>query len=274
MFMGFQNKQTLYLAIPYGDLRLGRNGRLTSQDDSPYLVSDEVKSVEAAIEKIIGEPRYRDEYALCDKCHKLLHLIPDTFFGGLDFIDIVRYSGGSDEPVHYRYHTGCIAEKTALDAYAYRDTHLNCIVQRKKLVGLPSQFGAELVEMPETYETGLHGGEKADPWKILRALNSVGISAWLRIYLSQFSVSFNVLVRPRFALRAMAILAAADTSLGYDPAESLKTALRGDARIVDHPARHPEESRILFQVVHADAEPVVDLYHLSAEEVLESGFPR
>lgn len=263
---------SLFMMLPYGDLRLGGNGFLSSHDAPWYQVPDEVKPVEAAIAKIIGDPCYNDEYAFCDKCHHLIHLIPDTFCGGLDHIDIERFSGGS--MLHYRYHSACISEKAALDAYAYRYTHLSCIVQRGKIVGLPDRFGSDLVEMPETYETGLHGGEKEDPWKILKALNQVGISAWLRIHPSQFSVSFNILVRPRFATRAMAILAGTNTSLGYDPGDSLKAALQGNARIVEHPSSYPGEHNILYQVIHADAAPVVDVYRLSTDEVIDRGFPR
>lgn len=272
MFFETPRSESVYWMVPYGDLRLGRNGLLASNDSPLYLVPDEVKAVEAAIAEIIGDPCYKDEYALCDKCHRLIHLIPDTHFSGLDHIDIERFSEGA--MLHYRYHSTCISEKAALDAYAYRYTHLNCIVQKAKIVGLPDRFGSELVEMPETYETGLHGGEKADPWKILKALNTVGISAWLRVHPSQFSVSFNVLVRPRFATRAMAILSQTNTSLDYDPADSLKAALQGRAKVVNHPSSFPGDHNILYQVVHSDAEPVVDVYHLSADEVIERGFPR
>jgi hypothetical protein len=141
---------------------------------------------------------------------------------------------------------------------------------REKIIGLPSQFGDGLAELPTSYEFGLHEHQDDDPHKIIYELNREHVDVWIRVRTSQFHAEFNVLVKPKNLAKATRILELTSTKADYSPSETMKAALRGQLPTVELNEKSAERS-ICIQSVNYRGQ-TTDIQYVSKEEFQNGQF--
>lgn len=196
--------------LPYGDLRLGRNGHLPLNDEPYFTVPEPVQAVEEIINEVMGEWGFSDEYTTCSNCGKAIRTSPDSYSWQPDYI-ITR----DGEILHLE----CIEGDYLLDEY------------KNSLKPLPEgvdyeQFG--LTVLDTVYENGLHPGMNDDPKIALRLFKKAKIDIWFKIENSQFYTEFQIVVRDEDADRAKKLISGKSLDQGWDNAEEMGKALRGE----------------------------------------------
>lgn len=195
------------------DLRLGRNRRYPdSQYSTPFLVPEPLDELMQAFEEKFGEFGFSDEYDFCGACGKIIKTSPDSYSWQPDFIL-------TDDGY---IHVDCINLDDVLESHKNHEKALPPQLQQRAIdQGL-------LIEISDiTFENGLHPGMNDDPKIIIRTFKRARIDVWFNVQPSQFYVEFTVLVQPDNESAAREILSHLDTYQGYDNAEEIQKALKG-----------------------------------------------
>lgn len=163
--------------------------------------------------EVYGEYGFSDEYSRCSECGKFIKTSPDSYSWTPDFIQT------EDGYVH----VDCFDLDDALDTCKNQERNLPIEIQERAIdEGL-------LVELSDIeYENGMHPGMNDDPKIILRTMRKAKIDIWFNVEPSQFYVDFTILVKPEDEEKARKILEHLDVYQGYDTAEEMSKALRGE----------------------------------------------
>jgi hypothetical protein len=179
-------------ALPYGELRLGRNNLFPgdfysggSEDtrhygSTPYQVPEQVQDIEEVIKEIVGETGFVDSYARCSNCGKILRSSPDSYGWTPDYTDIDG---------EY-YCQDCTLVDEVLENYACTLKSLPSFVR-----AMAKEEGT-IVEMKLDWENGFHHGMDDSPEKIVNWLKEHDIEKWWwNVRPSQFNVDFSLLLQ-------------------------------------------------------------------------------
>jgi len=185
------------------DLRLGRNGLFPPFDDPSYEIPDAVEPMVEAINAVIPDWGYSQDYTTCDACYGSIRTSPDCYSWQPDY---VRLGDGT-------YHVGCADVEAVKEAYMRYD---RCLP-----IYFVDKIGVEL----DWYEHGYYGGQSSYPKPIWDALRKEGIDCWFSITTGQFDIRFWPVVERENEERARDILSRVNER-GTDPAEVLKRSLK------------------------------------------------
>lgn len=258
---GLEGSLERIAVIPHGDLRTGQNGLFPGDGGSepPYLPYPGAEVVERVIEEELGSWGFADTLTLCRVCGGVVR------YDGLGPDDWVKLDTGEDEEAYF--HDDCILGLPVSDRGRLEQRALEAC--RNQTNGLYYLFGNQLAELEKEYEYGLYGGQTDDPNRIIMALNNVGIDVWFRAYPGQWDTRFRVLVEPENEERAIEILNDPIAYYaGFDPAGSLRRALRGDCQGEILPSSGPDAS-ILYRCYYAENPPRVVQRMLTEEEFVQ-----
>lgn len=198
------------------DLRLGRNGYFPMDDEYMYDEPEELEGLVDALQDVLGDFVFSDEFDLCSVCGKVIRTSPDSYRWQPNFIQ-TEMDGN--------IHEDCLSED---DAQGYILSHFG--------QGIPDAVwkkveGFTTVSRPDghgvfEYEAGLDYGQDDDPEKLTEALNAELISVWYEYDNSQFYTTFRPVVMECDHDRAAEVLSKTSAYQGYSTAGELSQALQ------------------------------------------------